>query len=136
MEIDIATLLENHRRHMLAQVDAQDYDNEDELAASRFAVMSAHDRATTKSLLDIYRTANSTQPVGNAAPPTPITTPSRKVKAGSKKARDRAILAGQTRRKNRAANGNHPPAPLAGGPAASLSTGSQSPSTTGEGGAA
>jgi hypothetical protein len=103
MEIDIATLLENHRRHMLAVVNEQEYDNEDELAASRFAVMSAHDRATTKALLDLYRTANSTQPVGNAAAPTPIATASRKVKAGSKKARDRAIKAGETRRRNLAA---------------------------------
>lgn len=103
MEIDIATLLENHRRHMLAIVSEQEYDNEDELAASRFAIMSAHDRATTKSLLDIYRTANSTQPVGQSSPAQSTSITSRKVKAGSKAARQRALKAQETRRKNLAA---------------------------------
>jgi len=104
MNPDIATLLENHRRHMLTIVSEQEYDNEDQLAASRFAIMTAHDRATTKSLLDIYRTANGQQPVGQAVTGTNTTTvAARRVKAGSKKARDRALKAGETRRKNLAA---------------------------------
>jgi len=101
MNLDIATLLENHRRHMLTIVSEQEYDNEDQLAASRFAIMTAHDRATTKSLLDIYRTTNGQQPVGQAAPPSPVVIArSRKLKAGSKAARERALKAGETRRKN------------------------------------
>ena len=103
MEIDIATLLENHRRHMLAQVDAQEYDTDDDRANSRFAIMHTHDRATTKTLLDLYRTSQGTGQPATATNTVTIATASRKVKAGSKKARDRAIKAGETRRANLAA---------------------------------
>lgn len=102
MDIDIATLLENHRRHMLAQVDAQEYDTDDDRANSRFAIMHTHDRATTKTLLDLYRTTQNPQPT-TATNTVTIAPSSRKVKAGSKKARDRAIKAGETRRNNLAA---------------------------------
>lgn len=119
MEIDIATLLENHRRHMLTVVNEQEYDNEDELAASRFAVMSAHDRATTKALLDVYRTSQGTgQPATATNTVTIAPVASRKVKAGSKKARDRAIKAGETRRRNLLAKTQQSGGltPIAGGP--------------------
>jgi hypothetical protein len=118
MEIDIATLLENHRRHMLTVVNEQEYDNEDELAASRFAVMSAHDRATTKALLDLYRTSQGTGQPATATNTVAIATASRKVKAGSKKARDRAIKAGETRRRNLIAKTQQSGGltPIAGGP--------------------
>ena len=76
--MDIATLLETHRRYMLevatSSVLEDEGQSEDENHETFMAVAIAHDRATTKTLLDLYRTSNSTQPTGNAAPPTPITT--------------------------------------------------------------
>jgi len=108
MNPDIATLLESHRRHMLesakAHVDPKEY------GRVAGAIEHDHDRATTKTLLDLYRSGNAgngqqqvghaTFSVTNAGQPV---APSRKVKAGSKKARDRALKAGETRRKNLAA---------------------------------
>lgn len=102
--MDIATLLENHRRHMLAGVDSIKYDSEQERENSKFAIAHAHDRATTRTLLDLYRTgggqAGNSQPVTGSASTTTVAQPSRKVRAGSKKARDRALKAQETRRKN------------------------------------
>src|SRR5579859_7360649 len=96
--MDIATLLESHRRHMLEAVANIETDHMDDEY-----VASAHDRATTKTLLDMYRSGNAgngQQPVGQASPAQPVTAASRKVKAGSKAARQRALKAGETRRKN------------------------------------
>jgi len=101
--MDIATLLESHRKHLLDIVSEQDYDSEQDLANSRFAIAHSHDRATTKTLLDLYRSGqtNGQQPVGQASSTTnTVAAASRKVKAGSKAARARAIKAGETRRKN------------------------------------
>jgi len=93
--MDIATLLESHRRYI---IEAFGDDQLDGLLGQ------AHDRATTKVLLDMYRSGNGQQPVGQASSATnTVTIASRKVKAGSKKARDRALKAGETRRKNLAA---------------------------------
>jgi len=107
--MDIATLLESHRRYMLdhiASVVTED-DSEDAVQKAMDAVGHGHDRATTRTLLDLYRQGqpgNGQQPVGNAGAAAPVATvTSRKVKAGSKKARDRAIKAGETRRANLAA---------------------------------
>jgi hypothetical protein len=104
--MDIATLLESHRKHMLghiASVVTED-DSEEAIQKAMDVVGHGHDRATTKTLLDMYRSGNSgngQQPVGQASPAQPVTaTPSRKVKAGSKAARQRALKAGETRRKN------------------------------------
>lgn len=99
--MDIATLLESHRRYLLEV--AADYVSDADKTKTIFAMEVAHDRATTRTLLDLYRSgvpANGAQPVGQAALITPIPTPSRRVKAGSKAARQRAIKAGETRRKN------------------------------------
>lgn len=118
--MDIATLLENHRKHMLAGVDSIEYDSEQERENSKFAIAHAHDRATTRTLLDLYRQgggqAGNGQPVTGSASTTTVAQPSRKVKAGSKKARERALKAGETRRKNLAAragqsHGNTPENP-------------------------
>lgn len=105
MNIDIATILESHRKYILEHTaDLYDKHEDEEAGHALSAMANAHDRATTRTLLDLHRTSNSTQQVGNAVAPTPITTvASRKVKAGSKKARDRAIKAGETRRRNIAA---------------------------------
>jgi len=107
--MDIATIIENHRRHMLGLVSEQDYESEQELAEARSTLAIAHDRATTKTLLDIYRvtqSGNGQQPVGQASPAQPAAAASRKVKAGSKAARQRALKAGATRRANLAAKQN------------------------------
>src|SRR6476661_9561270 len=104
--MDIATLLESHRKYMLAQTATLYEENGEEDAGEALQALSiAHDRATTKTLLDLYRTgqANGQQPVGQAAQLPPATVTTRRVKAGSKKARDRALKAGQTRRRNLAA---------------------------------
>jgi len=99
--MDIATLLESHRRYMLEVVAGKDYDSD---AESKLSAAIAHDRATTKTLLDLYRQGNS-QPTNNTATSAnnTVTITTRRVKAGSKKARDRAIKAGETRRRNLAA---------------------------------
>jgi hypothetical protein len=120
--MDIATLLESHRKHMLDLFDS------DELQESYTAIAHAHDRATTKSLLEHIRSGNSgngQQPVGQASTAQPITTASRKVKAGSKAARQRALKAGETRRKNLAAKagqGNLAPVAIAAEPVLSPAT--------------
>jgi hypothetical protein len=101
MNPDIATLLESHRKHMLESAQAHVDPREFERIAD--AIARDHDRATTKTLLDLYRSGNGQQPIGNAAPLQPVTLASRKVKAGSKAARQRALKAGETRRKNLAA---------------------------------
>src|SRR5579859_4332983 len=97
--MDIATLLESHLRHMLEAVANIETDHMDDEY-----VASAHDRATTKTLLDMYRSGNAgngQQPVGQASPAQPpAVVASRKVKAGSKAARQRALKAGETRRNN------------------------------------
>ena len=97
--MDIATLLESHRRYMLEAVANIETDHMDDEY-----VASAHDRATTKTLLDLYRSGQTgngeVKPLGQAALTAPV--PTRGVKAGSKAARQRAIKAGETRRNNRA----------------------------------
>ena len=122
--MDIATLLETHRRYMLevatSSVLEDEGQSEDENHDTLMAVAIAHDRATTKTLLDLYRsggTGNGQQLVGQASTASntvTITPSSRKVKAGSKKARNRAIKAGETRRRNLAARqGTQTDTPLA-----------------------
>jgi len=95
--MDIATLLESHRKYTIEAFGDDQLDG---------MLGQAHDRATTKTLLDMYRSGNAgngQQPVGQASPAQPATVTSRKVKAGSKAARQRALKAGETRRKNLAA---------------------------------
>jgi hypothetical protein len=107
--MDIATIIENHRRHMLGLVSEQDYESEQELGEARSALAIAHDRATTKTLLDVYRTAQSAngelKPLGQAAltAPPPKAVSSRQIKPGSKRAKERAAKAKVTRQANLAA---------------------------------
>jgi len=120
--MDIATLLESHRKHMLEHTSALYDDSEGEAAGHALQAMAnAHDRATAKALLDLYRSGNGQQPVGITSTASNVTTvTTRKVKAGSKAARQRALKAGETRRKNLAARAGHgnlaPMAPVAEGP--------------------
>lgn len=93
--MDIATLLESHRRYMLEALQGLNNQEVDDID-----IEHAHDRATTKTLLDMYRSGNGQQPVGQASATTPAATPSRGVKPGSKAARQRALKAGETRRNN------------------------------------
>lgn len=105
--MDIAQLLESHRRYMLesakAHVDLKEFD------WVGAAIEHDHDRATTKTLLDLYRKENA---VGTAAltqtPPVAVETPvkSRQIKPGSKRARDRAAKAVATKQRKAAAASN------------------------------
>lgn len=105
--MDIATLLESHKNYImeLAVTSAIAPVTDDE----KNALSWLHDRATTKTLLDLYRSGQTgpngeVKPLGQAALTTPV--PTRGVKAGSKAARQRAIKAGETRRRNLAARQN------------------------------
>jgi hypothetical protein len=99
--MDIATLLETHRKHMLELTAGLYEKGEDGEAGHSLQVMAnAHDRATTKTLLDMYR-AGTPETITTPAP-APITaaTKSRTIKPGSKAAKARAQKAQETRRKN------------------------------------
>jgi len=111
MNIDIAGLLEIHRQHMLKHTSALYDEGEGEEAGHALSAMaSAHDRASAKTWAEVYRqgqTGNGQQPVGSATALGALAggvghtaTASRKVKVGSKAARQRALKAGETRRKN------------------------------------
>lgn len=100
--MDIAALLENHRKHMLDLFESDDHMN-----GAYTVAAAAHDRATTKTLLDLYRQGTTSangeaKPVGQAAsvpPPLPL---SRAIKPGSKRAKDRARKAVETKRRKAA----------------------------------
>jgi hypothetical protein len=82
--MDIATLLESHRRYMLAAFEG----------AVVTDIASAHDRATAKALLDMHRTATS-------PPAEPLAKQnSNAIRPRSKAARARALKASETRRAN------------------------------------
>jgi hypothetical protein len=94
--MDIATLLETHRKHTLEAIGDDELDD---------LVARAHDRATTRTLLDLYRAgqtpvANGQVPVGQAKS---AATASRQIKPGSKRAKERAAKAKVTRLANLAA---------------------------------
>lgn len=105
--MDIATLLESHRQYMLELAQEPYGDGETLTPDEARGLTWAHDRATTKTLLDLYRQGNTgngeVKPLGQAALTTPPPKPSHRVKAGSKAAKARALKAGETRRANLAA---------------------------------
>jgi len=95
--MDIATLLETHRKHML-ELAATYYDkDEEEMGMEHLqALERLHDRATTKTALDLHR--DRTAPPVLA--PTTSAPKSRTIKPGSKAAKARALKAQETRRRN------------------------------------
>lgn len=123
MNFDIATILESHRKYILEHVSTL-YENDDaeEAGYGLSAMANAHDRATTRALLDMYRNSNPAATTPIATMVNAAIAKSRKVKPGSKAARDRAIKAGETRRRNLAAKqagqatATGTPTPGAGGP--------------------
>jgi len=108
--MDIALLLESHRTNLLKDLNGR-LEGHHNLTPYQI-VEICYDRATIKTLLD--NISNGQQPAGHAVTGTNTTTiTTRRVKAGSKKARDRALKAGETRRRNLAAKagqGNLAPA--------------------------
>lgn len=93
--MDIATLLETHRKHTLEAIGDDELDD---------LVARAHDRATTRTLLDMHRANGEMKPIGQADPVATTTNPvSRRIKPGSKRAKERAAKAKVTRLANLAA---------------------------------
>jgi hypothetical protein len=93
---ELAKFLESHRRYTLEEIGDQDLGK---------LMAHVHDRATTRSLLDIYsgeREYSSSMPTATAYGDNKQLK-SNRIKAGSKKAKERAVKAQQTRRRNRAA---------------------------------
>lgn len=90
---ELARFLEDHRKHVLEDV------GDDELAG---VVGHAHDRATTRALLAFVSGNTVTMAVANTGGrPIEVTAPpSRQIKPGSKRAKDRAAKAGITRANN------------------------------------
>lgn len=87
--MDIANLFESHRKHFREEIGyLTDQDNVEERD-----LLYAHDRATTRTLLDLHRSG--------ASAPEPVTAPRGGPKAGSKAAKERAKRAAQTRAKRR-----------------------------------
>lgn len=95
--MDIAALLESHRNNLLDDLNGR-LEGHPNLSPYQI-VEICYDRATIKSLLATLANGE-VKPLGQAAPTTPPTTPSKRVKAGSKAARQRALKAGETRRNN------------------------------------
>lgn len=95
---ELARFLEDHRKHTLEEV------GDDKLVG---VVGHAHDRATTRALLAAWAGTGSNNPLPNQALPLTIGTSalpsvvvSRRIKPGSKRAKDRAAKAGVTRAAN------------------------------------
>lgn len=98
--MDIAALLESHRNNLLDDLNGR-LEGHPNLSPYQI-VEICYDRATIKSLLAVLNNGE-VKSVGQAALTTPPPATSKRVKAGSKKARERALKAGETRRKNLAA---------------------------------
>jgi len=94
--LEIAQLLELQRKHTLdLMADSEASDPEMQELVGRL-----YDRAQTRTLLAMWPgSQNGAAPVADAS----AAVPSRRVKPGSKKARDRAVKAAATRRANKAA---------------------------------
>lgn len=83
--MDIANLLESHRKHFIDLLD-------EESMIDSLGVEHAYDKATVKTLLDLHRT--------QAPAPADALPDKRGPRPGSKAARDRAKRGAQTRRDN------------------------------------
>lgn len=100
--MDIATLLESHRRYMLeAASTLYAQDEAAEGVDGLNALGNLHDRASVKALLDAHRTASPT--LGTYSAAQNVAPEARGPKPGSKAARARAVKAAETRRRNREA---------------------------------
>lgn len=113
--MDIATLLETHKVHFTELANKLVADG----SVTELDLNWAHDRATTKTLLDLHR---NSKPLGQDALTTPPPQPvDNRVKAGSRQAKKRAAKAQITRAANRerakAGTGSFVTAPLVDDPA-------------------